>query len=269
MCLAIALISGCSGQRPDLAEQTTPTASTVPAGAIAAMAKVATDDALRIDLTQTATARQRPIMISSSTEATATTRTIATPAGSPTQPVFIILSSTETWVQVWMPWLGDKTAPEATGWLRGSDIVLARHTFRMVIDRANANVTVYRSGKQVIKSAASIAPGCLPSARSGLATSALLQPEAASPYGSRVIAVSALPDVLPAFGAPAPIRAAGAATTAATTATTATTPMVLIHGTTDEPSVGQPVTAGCVRLRNADVDAIARLLPLGVPVTVL
>jgi hypothetical protein len=259
----MALVSGCSGQRPDLAEQTTPTASSVPTGAIAAMAKVATDDALRIDLTQTATPRQRPITISSSTEATATTRTIPTPAASPTQPVFIILSSTETWVQVWMPWLGDKTAPEATGWVRGSDIVLARHTFRMVIDRAKSTVTVFRSGKQVIKSTASIAPGCLPSPRSGLATSALLQPEAGSPYGSKVIAVSALPDVLPVFGATAAISAAGAATTPATA------PMVLIHGTTDELSVGQPVTTGCVRLRNADVDAIARLLPLGVPVTVL
>jgi hypothetical protein len=243
-------VSGCSGQRPDLALQPTPTQSTVASAAIAAMAKVATDDALRIDLTQTATPRQSPLTVAASLDATATTRTVQAPAGSPTQPVLVILSSTDTWVRVWMPWLGAPTAADATGFVRGTDIVLARHTFRMVIDRAKGNVTVFRSGKQVISAVASIAPGCLPAARDGLATTALLQPEAASPYGSRVIAVSALPSVLPPFD-------------------TEPAPMVLLHGTTEEASVGSPVTTGCVRLRNADIDAIARLLPLGVPVTVV
>lgn len=42
-----------------------------------------------------------------------------------------------------------------------------------------------------------------------------------------------------------------------------------IHGTIDPATIGQPVTAGCVRMRNPDVEELYALLPLGAEVTIV
>lgn len=42
-----------------------------------------------------------------------------------------------------------------------------------------------------------------------------------------------------------------------------------IHGTTDPSTIGQSVTAGCVRMQNAEVEELYALLPLGTEVTVV
>ena len=42
-----------------------------------------------------------------------------------------------------------------------------------------------------------------------------------------------------------------------------------IHGTIDPETIGQQVTAGCVRMRNADVEEIYSLLPLGTEVVIV
>lgn len=42
-----------------------------------------------------------------------------------------------------------------------------------------------------------------------------------------------------------------------------------IHGTTDPTTIGQPVTNGCVRLANADVEELFVLLPEGTSVTIV
>lgn len=42
-----------------------------------------------------------------------------------------------------------------------------------------------------------------------------------------------------------------------------------IHGTWDEGSIGKSESAGCVRMRNADVEELFNLVPLGTKVTIL
>ncbi len=42
-----------------------------------------------------------------------------------------------------------------------------------------------------------------------------------------------------------------------------------IHGTIDESAIGQQVTAGCVRMRNADVEELFAILPVGTSVTIV
>ena len=42
-----------------------------------------------------------------------------------------------------------------------------------------------------------------------------------------------------------------------------------LHGTNDPSSVGRDVSHGCIRLRNADITALAKILPLGTPVKIL
>ena len=41
-----------------------------------------------------------------------------------------------------------------------------------------------------------------------------------------------------------------------------------IHGTWDESSIGKAVSAGCIRMRNKDVEELYMLVPLGTPVTI-
>ncbi len=41
-----------------------------------------------------------------------------------------------------------------------------------------------------------------------------------------------------------------------------------IHGTWDDTLIGKQATAGCVRLRNADIEELYTILPLGTPVTI-
>jgi lipoprotein-anchoring transpeptidase ErfK/SrfK len=42
-----------------------------------------------------------------------------------------------------------------------------------------------------------------------------------------------------------------------------------LHGTSQPSSIGHDVSSGCIRLRNADITRLARLLPLGTPVRIL
>lgn len=41
-----------------------------------------------------------------------------------------------------------------------------------------------------------------------------------------------------------------------------------IHGTNNPDSIGQPVSHGCIRMQNSHVLALARLVPIGTPVTI-
>jgi len=42
-----------------------------------------------------------------------------------------------------------------------------------------------------------------------------------------------------------------------------------IHGTTEPATLGQAVTAGCVRMANADVEELFTIVPLGTEVAIV
>ena len=42
-----------------------------------------------------------------------------------------------------------------------------------------------------------------------------------------------------------------------------------IHGTTDESTIGKHITAGCVRMRNIDVEELYSIVPIGTEVTII
>jgi lipoprotein-anchoring transpeptidase ErfK/SrfK len=42
-----------------------------------------------------------------------------------------------------------------------------------------------------------------------------------------------------------------------------------IHGTTDEATIGQNITAGCVRMKNSDVEELYSIVPTGTEVTII
>ncbi len=42
-----------------------------------------------------------------------------------------------------------------------------------------------------------------------------------------------------------------------------------IHGTVEPETIGQQVTAGCVRMRNSDVEEVYSLIPLGTEIVIV
>ena len=42
-----------------------------------------------------------------------------------------------------------------------------------------------------------------------------------------------------------------------------------IHGTIDPNAIGQQITAGCVRMTNADVEELFSIVPTGTDVTIV
>ena len=41
-----------------------------------------------------------------------------------------------------------------------------------------------------------------------------------------------------------------------------------IHGTNDPSSIGKAVSHGCIRMNNKDVEELARIIPIGTPVSI-
>ena len=48
-----------------------------------------------------------------------------------------------------------------------------------------------------------------------------------------------------------------------------TKPSYGIHGTTEPEKIGQQVTAGCVRMKNEEVEELYNFLPVGTEVTIV
>ncbi len=42
-----------------------------------------------------------------------------------------------------------------------------------------------------------------------------------------------------------------------------------LHGTNDPSVIGQDVSAGCIRMRNEDIERLVPILPLGTPVEIV
>ena len=80
-------------------------------------------------------------------------------------------------------------------------------------------------------------------------TNMLLQPpDPNGPYGTYAYGLSGYSDTLSSFnGGPGQLG---------------------IHGTNDPSKMGQNVSNGCIRLRNQDIEKLAGILPLGVPVQI-
>ena len=76
----------------------------------------------------------------------------------------------------------------------------------------------------------------------------LKQPDPSGPYGPYAFALSAYSNVLYSFGG-------GAGE-------------IGIHGTNEPAALGSDVSHGCIRISNAAIARLARMLPLGTPVEI-
>ncbi len=171
-----------------------------------------------------------------------------TSAGAPT--TFAIVGDptgdTTGWYQVLLP-----TRPNgATGWVPAGSVTITKTPFRIFVELGARNLRVERDGAELLAATVAVGTDENPTPLGASYVTELIdnqEPEGA--YGPYAFGLALHSDTLTEFaGGPGQVG---------------------IHGTNQPDLIGQPVSHGCVRLRNADIEALVGLgLPLGAPVFV-
>lgn len=159
--------------------------------------------------------------------------------------VFLTTINAGLWHQVLLP-----VRPNgSTGWVRGADVQLAEHRYRIQVDLEDFRMRVFEQGRTIFDAVAGVASNNTPTPGGIYYLTELLAPTVPnSAYGAFAYGLSGFSEVFETFnGGPGQLG---------------------IHGTNDPDTLGTAVSAGCIRLHNDDISRLATYLPLGVPVTV-
>lgn len=231
--------TACSGARPTLSAEASPT-ETIVTGA-----KVATLDPTAGDVSFVATATVPKVSVFDSPTAANATRTLPNPNPDGAPLVFLVDQATPGWLRVLLP-----VRPNgSTGWVRTSEVRLSRHAFHIEVQLAEFRIIVRKGSTVVLDAPIGVAKDNTPTPGGRYYTTELLKPPNPNTvYGSYAYGLSGFSEVLESFnGGPGQLG---------------------IHGTNDPSSIGKKVSSGCVRLRNADIEKLAAILPVGVPVEI-
>lgn len=166
------------------------------------------------------------------------------PSGAPL--VFGVVAQQAGWVHVLLP-----VRPNgSTGWVRAADVTVAGVAYRLDVHRAGHRLDVYRFGKLQRSYPVGIGTRETPTPGGVFYLKELLRPPTAGgPYGPFAYGLSGYSNALTSFGGGDGV--------------------IGIHGTDHPELVGTDVSHGCIRMRNADITALAAELPLGTPVRIL
>ena len=174
------------------------------------------------------------------------THTMANPTPAKGPLVFLTITNRSDWHQVLLP-----VRPNGSiGWVRGSDVSLAAHNYRIQADLADFRVRVLERGITIFDTVAGVASNNSPTPGGRYYLTELLAPaEPDTVYGSFAYGLSGFSETFETFnGGPGQLG---------------------IHGTNSPETLGSAVSAGCIRLHNDDVARLVTFLPLGVPVDVI
>lgn len=150
------------------------------------------------------------------------------------------------WVSVYLP-----IRPNgSSGYVKASDVILSPHDWRIEVRLGEFNLKVYQGDELFLDAPIGVAKNNTPTPGGLYYTTELLQPpDPNGPYGTYAYGLSGFSDVLTSFnGGPGQLG---------------------IHGTNTPEAIGTQVSSGCIRLNNADIEQLAPVLPLGVPVEVI
>jgi hypothetical protein len=159
------------------------------------------------------------------------------------QQVFPLLDETYAAGRVWYQALLPMRPNGATGWIRAADLRLQRSDYRLVIDLSRLRLEVFNLCKRIAGYPIAVGMRDTPTPRGTFFLNSLLKPpDHNSVYGVLAFGLSAYSNVIRdwTWGG-----------------------VVGIHGTNDPSSIGHRVSHGCIRLQNAAIRKLARLLPLG------
>ncbi|MET3767848.1 lipoprotein-anchoring transpeptidase ErfK/SrfK [Marisediminicola sp. UYEF4] len=169
--------------------------------------------------------------------------TLASPISSGAPLTFLLVEDRGDWLRVALA----QRPNGSMGWIRASEVSLARLEYSLVVSTAENTLSVYRNDELVEAYPAATGTGGTPTPLGSFYLTELLEPTNAG-YGPFAFGLSAFSDVLTSFGGgPGQIG---------------------LHGTEDTASIGTAVSHGCIRLSNEVITALAQVLPLGTPITI-
>ena len=201
------------------------------------------------DLSRWAVIR-RPVLVRTGPSSRASTLTLLekqTPEGT-TNIVLVIGGRPDEhgrlWIHVRVPVLGERN----TGWvprlaLGGYGTV----TTRLIVDLSSLQATLFRHGRRVFRADVGVGKSAWPTPRGEFYVRNKLTDFASPMYGPVAFGTSARSAVLtdwPAGG------------------------YVGIHGTDEPELLPGHVSHGCIRMRNADILRLSKLMPVGTPITI-
>ena len=174
-------------------------------------------------------------------------RTIKPPDDPPRPLVFLVKTepSDSDWLEVHLP-----VQPNgSTGWVREADVKLTQHDYRITVELANHKITVTKGTAIIRQEPVAVGKEQTPTPGGLYYTKELLKaPNPNTVYGPYAYGLNGYSNVLKSFAG--------------------TDAVIGIHGTNDNAVLGKDVSAGCIRMSNEGITALAEVLPLGVPVEI-
>ena len=165
-----------------------------------------------------------------------------------TQPLTLLVKQTRGgWVQTYLP-----TRPNGVlGWLRASAVHLLKDPWALAIHLHSHHLVVRKAGRLVRTLPIAVGKSSTPTPTGHFFVNELLkQPDPAGAYGPYAFGTSDFSNVIKHFG-------------------NGGNGQIGIHGTDQPWVIGTSASHGCIRLYNADVTWLAKILPLGTPVHIL
>lgn len=178
--------------------------------------------------------------------AAAPQRTLAHPQPSGAPLVFLVQEQRNGWLRVLLP-----VRPNgSSGWIRAAQVRLSYHDFRIVVRLGAHTITVYRGTQVIDREPVGIGRKNTPTPGGLYYIKELLRPPNPNGvYGAYTYGLSGFSNVLSSFKGGDGV--------------------IGIHGTNDPSGLGKDVSHGCIRMSNAGITKLARVLPLGVPVKIV
>lgn len=160
--------------------------------------------------------------------------------------VFLVQQRQGDWLEVQL-----NTRPnQTTGWIRAADVDLRQVTHRIVVSLAARTMTVYDGQTPVMEAPVAIGTSATPTPRGNYyIDGAVRTPDPGGVYGPYQVSVAAFSEVLMTFG-----TGVG---------------QIAFHGTNAPGLVGDAVSNGCLRMKNADITRLANTVHIGTPVQIV
>ncbi|HTM85596.1 MAG TPA: L,D-transpeptidase family protein, partial [Mycobacterium sp.] len=147
------------------------------------------------------------------------------------------------WLKVELP----QRPNGSTGWVSADSVTLQRLVYSLRASTRDNTLSLFKDSVLVATYAVATGTGGTPTPHGSFYLTELLQPTNGG-YGPYAFGLSAFSEVLSNFGGgPGQIG---------------------LHGTEDAASIGRAASHGCIRMSNADITALAALLPLGTPIVI-
>ncbi|MGH9266006.1 MAG: L,D-transpeptidase [Acidimicrobiales bacterium] len=160
--------------------------------------------------------------------------------------VFLVQQRQGDWLEVQL----NSRPNQTTGWVRAADVTVRQVSHRIVVSLAARSLTVYDGQTPVMEAPVAIGTSSTPTPRGNYyIDGAVRTPDPSGVYGPFQLSVAAFSEVLMSFGS-------GVG-------------QIAFHGTNAPGLIGDAVSNGCLRMKNADITRLANTVHIGTPVQIV